>query len=537
MTHECGNKVYIGDKYCSECGMNIVKNNKTIQINEFNPDIFKFLTTEFPDIKIFTGFVTETLNYNRSTWSPNSTADYSYIFITLEDKNGNFKKINLRAENPIFSSINVGDVITVCQPTNSILTDKIKYSIDRKKVTAHDLSTITVLYKGGEASCYIDDCLSPPPFSSFFSIFTFLLLTISIWLGCGKNVYSATAGLTIGLIVGYFLRKRTVKNYEETQKKYQKILDLGSELKTIRLHDLGFENSTRIKNDSDILCPKCMSRIKISDKFCSGCGYSIEKSSDLSRDIQCHSKSIREQRIELLSECNETRNFEFSLKRLIIPNLKVKGHSIVKLCRVVDRNISSDVRSWTEEHITETEYRYRTGEYSHTDTKKSYTHHRTSKVTGTLFVEDSTGKATEIEFPAAILRVSDVGDYILFGYTYLENNQYAMHSSMEFCININKETSSEDKKLTDVSTDSGYIFKIFIAVGLTINLSTIFFDLGELFMLSAIGVSFSLMLLVLVVNFFRNMKILNKHSKPIWDFRNKILEKTEELTKRIESLK
>lgn len=532
--HNCGNELYPEDKYCTKCGEEIDIEFKTLQIPEYKPDIFQPILTEFPNPEIFTGYVTEAYHYQRSPGDSN--IEYSYWFITLDKGNGEQKQINISSEDPLFDSVKVGDVLTVCRPTNVSIFFKIKYTADEKKVLNNELSGITVFYKGDKIIPNVHGIYEPNHFSLSSTFYSTLIPAIIIWLSFGLNIESAFIGSIIGLALGIYVYRRKKRSHLKTMNTYNTLADFALSLRNISASSLGFNKQSRTKCDDDVLCTHCNCRNTASFSYCVNCGFSSASLTHAFEEDDIQYQPIGKQISKILGEHEFREQFEFKLKRFLLPDLKVKGNRIVQMFRVVNREVGTNVNRWAEEHVTETEYRSSSGGYSHTNTRASYSYHRTSALEGTLSVEDSAGRIIELSVSSSLLKGTDIGDYLLCGWTDLATPKKLLHSSMEFAVNLNKDIKSQGNRLSDVKVKQDYLVYLFQAIALGSLAVGWYFDSLPL----AIGIwtsMFTIMATMILIKKHSNKKNLKAQNQPLWDLRESIMQKCDVLIEKLSVLR
>lgn len=545
LTHSCGAVLSPKDKYCTACGEHTDFSFKTMQIPAYKPDIFQLLEPHYANAEIFTGYVTETYHYQRMP-SGNMNKEYSYWQLTLDNGQGEKKHINTIAEDDLFDSVKTGDIITVCRPTPLAITHKIKYNADAKRVQTNDLSGVTVFYKNDTITSVMHHTYQPDPFSRVPAVFTALLCLFIVWLSLGASIISALIGTVAGAGVGYLVYRKTKATHLREQAARQSLEDFMAALRQISAAALGFGLHQPTKSDDDVLCPHCQHRNPANYRYCADCGScaplpltdSSADSSGQSTDsavAQVRPQGVKDLRLQILAEHELGANFELTIKRLFRPALPAKGHRTVKMFRVVDRNVGSSVSSWTKQETIYTEYRYSSGMYSHTSKSVSYTHYRTSGLTGKLWVEDSAGEMSEIHVPQSILKGTDVGDYILCGWSELASSKKIHHSAMICAMNLNKDLQYIGDEMTDlnfIDKTAGLAFKLIIPVAAAVG----WFSNSWQVALISWGVMATALFLLQHFKNAANNKSLAAQERPVWQLRNTVRQQSSTLLEKLTAL-
>lgn len=550
LTHSCGAVLSSKDKYCTACGEQTDFSFKTMQIPEYKPDIFQLLGTHYTNAEIFTGYVTETYHYQRIP-SGDTNKEYSYWLLTLDNGQGEKKQINTHAEDELYDSVKTGDIITVCRPTPLSISHKIKYSADTKRVQTNDLSGVTIFYKNDGVTSMMNLTYQPDPFSRAPAVFTALLCLFIVWLSLGTSIVSAAIGAVAGVGVGYLVFRITKKIHLQDQAALQALEAFMAALRNISAAALGFDRHQRAKSDDDVLCPHCQHRNPANYRYCAECGSSaplllIDCSADTSAQstseqssddavAQVRPQGVKDLRLQILAQHELGASFELTIKRLFRPALPAKGHRTVKMFRVVDRNVGSSVRSWTEQQTYYTDHHYSSGRYSHTSRSVSYTHYRTSGLSGKLWVEDSAGEMSEIHVPQSILKGTDVGDYILCGWSELASSKKIHHSAMICAMNLNKDLQYIGDEMTDlnfIDNTAGHAFNLIIPVAAAAGWFTGSWQVA----LISWGVMATAIFLLKAVKNSANDNSLAAQERPIWELRNAVRQQSSALLEKLMAL-
>ncbi|MDZ7871220.1 MAG: zinc ribbon domain-containing protein [Rheinheimera sp.] len=309
---------------------------------------------------------------------------------------------------------------------------------------------------------------------------------------------------------------------------------------------MGFDRHQRAKSDDDVLCPHCQHRNPANYRYCAECGSSAplllidcsaatpEQSTD-SAVAQVRPLGVKDLRLQIMAEHELGAHFELTIKRLFRPAMPAKGHRTVKMFRVVDRNVGSSVSSWTTQETYYTEHRYSSGRYSHTSRSVSYTHYRTSGLSGKLWVEDSAGEMSEIHVPQSILKGTDVGDYILCGWSELASSKKIHHSAMICAMNINKDLRYIGDEMTDlnfIDETADLTFMLIIPVAAAVGWFTGSWQVA----LITWGVMATALFLLQRFKNMANNNSLKAQERPIWELRNAVRQQSSTLLEKLMAL-
>lgn len=532
-THSCGSPLYLNDKFCIECGETAPGGMKVLQIPELKPDLFDDLLPHFPQPKIFTGKITDTYHYQRV--ANDSNLEFSYWWVTLQGEEGQQKQVSLSSEDSFCDSIKVGDVLTIFEPSGSRLTRKLKYKSDRARITNDASPGVTLFHKNDGQTSLIDPWFKPDEFSLVPSVFYGLILAVILWLSMGAQIESAIIGVVAGIILSFICYKVTKKSHLKSVSAYAALENVVGILRTISKDALGYNEQARPKSNDDLLCNHCQNRNPPSYKFCYQCGHAAEASSAQGDYATNPCESVRSLRLKILNEFNMLERRDVILRRLFLRDWPAQSEVNGQLFRVVDREVATRVRRWTEESIVDTHYRSSSGGYSRTERTVSISHYRTSGLSGSLWVENAAGEILELDLPSVLLKSADIGNYIFCGWGSLKKSDAPLHQSMEFGVNLNKELAYYGDKLANCNVNEkivGMAVKLPIPLAIASGWFAQSWEVG----LATLVALFGILWLMCYLKDRSNQKTLIESVSPIYDLKSRLLEQRQSLLDKLVKL-
>lgn len=457
--HHCGNGLYLQDKFCTQCGEEVEESKKLLTLTDIEPYLLDDLIQSCPEAKTFTGRLKNSFYYKRRNKGGNIT--YSYWWITLENADGEIKQISIDAENTAFNNLKNGTVISLLEPTGINL----HYLLDdaAKGIVTNDLLASGVILHNddGQVSTLTNHYdVTKPNAGQYISLSLMFAFIAAIVVG-GLMEMGASAILISSIVIatlGWMGYNRDVTIYQKINSRKESITATLAKILEISKYQLGFHKIERTNHDDDIFCGACDHRIQLDLQYCPKCGTSqaphqtLQRTSENEFDsiacmnettesqllvdepqpIEISKKSIREMRLDKMKEFYQSHQQKFIYRHALSPNKKFDGSAWCYMVQVTDRNMNTDVSDVT---YTET-YTIR-DKHGFYDTKTTTHRVRDSKLTGKVTVEDDAGEFFEQRLPESLMAHTEVGDYLLIGYSRRQkNDRYRTYS--EYYYNISK---------------------------------------------------------------------------------------------------
>ncbi|BCN23774.1 hypothetical protein [Vibrio alfacsensis] len=457
--HHCGNGLYLQDKFCTQCGEEVEESKKLLTLTDIEPNLLDDLIQSCPEAKTFTGRLKNSFYYKRRNKGGNIT--FSYWWVTLENADGEVKQISINAENKAFNNLKNGTVISLLEPTGINL----HYLLDdaAKGIVTNDLLASGVILHNddGQVSTLTNHYNCSKPRMGGFIGLGLILAIIATALVAGMSDMGDGAilvGIFISVACMVPLYNSNVTAFQKEFARKESITATLAKILEISKYQLGFHKVERTNRDDDIFCGACDHRIQLDLMYCPQCGTSqtihqnLQPSSENEPDsVACMNettespllleepqpkesskKSIREMRLDKMKEFYQSHQQEFIYRHALSPNEKFDGSAWCYMVQVTDRNMNTDVSDVT---YTET-YTIR-DKHGFYDTKTTRHRVRDSKLSGKLTVEDETGEIFEQWLPDSLMAHTEVGDYLLIGYSRRQkNDRYRTYS--EYYYNISK---------------------------------------------------------------------------------------------------
>lgn len=489
--HHCGNALYLQDKFCSQCGEGIKESRKLVPLTDIEPGLLDDLLPSCPDAKTFTGRLKSSVHYRRRNNSGNSSVTYSYWWITLESADGELKQISINAENKAFNSMKVGDVITLLEPTGITLTYKLD-SAAKGIVTNDQLAGGVILHNDdGQVSTLTNhyDCSEPSLFvTSLFGLVLAFIATVIVAGVSDLGDSSIAVGIFISIACMVPLYYNSVNNYHKAHARKESIKAVIAKILEVSKFQLGFHRIERPSQADDIFCGGCEQRIQADVSFCPHCGSNqfaqqnllpepeqefgnisaMEADADTQLQV-CNAsapqarKSIREMRLDKMKEFYFTHKRDYIYRHVLSANEKFDGSAWCYMVQVTDRNMNTSISDVTHTETVRTDYKNGYGNVVDTRYETHSYRVRDSKLNGKITVEDELGEVFEQWLPESLMSHTDVGDYLLIGYSRRErNNRYRRYG--EYYYNISKGRWEMPESIHEYGEISGLAkFIVFMA--------------------------------------------------------------------------
>lgn len=471
--HHCGNELYLQDKFCSQCGEEIEQSKKLPTLTDLEPDLLADLLLSCPEAKTFTGRLKSSFYYKRRSKGGNIT--YSYWWVTLESADGEIKQISIDAENEAFNSLKNGTVISLFEPTGINL----YYPLDNaaKGIVTNDLLASGVILHNddGQVSTLTNhyNC-SKPGVGGFVGLAIGLAIIVSAIVAgmsdMGDDAILLGTFISAACVVPLYKNSMTTFQKEHTRK--QSITATLAKILAISKYQLGWHQLERTSRDNDTFCGTCDHRIQSDLHFCPQCGTNqIEPQSlqlqskgefvvtmqeavnDQQQVGEVQSKvpdrkSIRQMRLDKMKEFHQAHQQEFVYRHVLSRNEKFDGSAWCYMVQVTDRNMNTDVKDVTYT----TTYTIR-DKYGYTKTETRTNRVRDSKLSGKITVEDKDGEIFEQWLPESLMAHTEVGDYLLIGYSCREQgDRYRTYG--EYYYNISKSRWEMPESIHDYGETS-----------------------------------------------------------------------------------
>ncbi|WP_025821748.1 zinc ribbon domain-containing protein [Shewanella marina] len=468
--HHCGNEVYVQDKFCTQCGDELNDCVQIKQIIDLEPDLFAELPESCVDPKLFTGRLKNSYYYKRHNKNGNNSVTYAYWWITLENALGEIKQISINAENSAFNNMKVGDVITIFEAMPVNLSFKID-SAAKERVTNNLMGSGVILHKDDKQTSTLTNHFdSSKPSLIGMIIIGFILAFLAAGLIQMNSNLTEDTIIVLGIMcscmcmIPWYNYSRS--NHQAAIIRKQRIEAVIAKILNISKYQLGYHKFERPALNDDIFCHHCEQRIHADVDFCQHCGTSthivalpeVVASNDErveQTQIACDGntaiaiepivmpqqqpkKTIREMRLAKMKEFYVSEEQEFTFKRTLIKNDQFKGSVWCYMVQVTDRDFNTQVSDVTHTETYRTDYTNRNG--SVVDSKYETVSYRVrdSKLSGKITVEDELGEIFEQWLPETLLKQTDVGDYLLIGYSRIGNKKYSRLTYGEYYYNITK---------------------------------------------------------------------------------------------------
>ncbi|MGR5132178.1 hypothetical protein [Vibrio alfacsensis] len=484
--HHCGNTLYLQDKFCTQCGEEIEESRKLPKLTDLEPNLLEDLILSCPEAKTFTGRLKSSFYYKRRNKGGNIT--FSYWWVTLESADGEVKQISINAENEAFNSLKNGTVISLLEPTDINL----HYLLDdaAKGIVTNDLLASGVILHNddGQVSTLTNHYNCSKPRVGGFIGLGLILAIVATAIVAGMSDMGDGAilvGIFISAACMVPLYNSNVTTFKKEFARKESITATLAKILEISKYQLGFHQLERTSLDDDTFCGTCEHRVQLDLHFCPQCGtsqtapqsllpqpedesvVSMKETTDGQLQV-CEAqskepdrKSIREMRLDKMKEFHQSHQQEFIYRHVLSPNEKFDGSAWCYMVQVTDRDMNTDVSdvTYTETHTT----RYKDG-YTKTETK---THRvRDSKLSGKITVEDKDGEIFEQWLPESLMAHTEVGDYLLIGYSRRQKgDRYRTYS--EYYYNISKSRWEMPESVHDYGETSllSKFLVLLVAVG------------------------------------------------------------------------
>lgn len=554
--HHCGEALYLCDKYCVQCGDTLEEARPLKGILELQPNILDDLKQSCPESTLFTGVLKSTYHYQRSS---KGGLKYSYWWIALEAADGSTKQISLNAENNEFDDLKPGELLTILEPTQVQLEHELLANVSKNTVSNNDYAVAVIRHKDSgqrwtrEKNYNTQDPGWTGPI--VLSVFAGILLALISGLAGLSGEAALSLGTLVAVMIAIPLHGKGQKMFQLESARLDRINATLKELVEISKVQLGYHRLTRPKEQDDAFCEHCESRLHSHANYCFCCGQSQHlqqetittqdgldiKAADVEADT---ADPLAESAIEIVSEqsscassqapaiepikavtprksavqmrqaklaefnCNHKDTLVFN--HVLGRNQQIESSAWCYMVQVVDREASTQVTEKVEAYTVRT--RYRDGSY--TD-QTHYDRSRDSKLNSTIRVQDSEGEVFEQWLPESMLSSTDVGDYLLLGYSRLFFSKGNL-SYGEYYYNISKGKWKMPQSVVNYDKTC-FSAKFVVALLLGGTLTAAYYSSEYLICASVLGAIMATIYFLSLRNERRNLKAANQVIQPIMD--------------------
>lgn len=464
ITQHCSSPIFSTFKHCPDCGDALKELPKLSTAIELSPDMLSPIKSYYPKAQLFTGRVQsthlytrrKTINTNVGKDRSSETIEHPYSFLTLEDRDGKIKKINVDASNTAAGKIAVDDPITILEPMP--LTTPLPKPSGIANMLNDDLADAFIVHsqdKGQFGRKDMSKDFSEPAKVTFIDalitffvsfVVTVLVAFIALLFFNPKEGSAAAIPVVLALVIAIFNSRSLYSKAKKQLKRHQDYSKVLDSLLDITYEALGYEHRAPKRSDSDIFCNHCDTRISAHVSCCPFCGnknviteheeaptQALTKNDSLTAETvesatsttetssttesssdSPASNSIKEKRLALMSKYQvETPEESYEHERLLWPSDKLTCSSQAGLYRVLDRNLFTESSVSVEGTDYSRKVYTQSGNYVGEIDDGSYTRKVTSiNIEGKVLLEDCTGDIVEKEVYPDILGTLDVGDYV-----------------------------------------------------------------------------------------------------------------------------
>ncbi|MCG3865639.1 MULTISPECIES: hypothetical protein [unclassified Photobacterium] len=484
MSYHCKNAVYIGDKYCVDCGDALNDDYSPKDIIDINPTIFDKVKKFYPNVYSITGIVESTYYYKRGYRSSKNDIEYSYIWIVIKDKNGKEIQTSIPAESDYLLSIEKGQVVTLYYPNTYTLTYNILSKKDKKFVIDNSCAPCIFIHLNSEQRVSSVNDFNEYPSKNIAWMWFFVLLIAAITFA-SFNITDPIIILILSVCVGgfaYTKEKKVINNkFDRKLLGYEAVKESVDQILSTNLFSLGYEFSQRAKNDCDIFCSHCHKRVSAEDAYCFDCGGALfdeiakndaviefentdENHAPTGTTVTSENEGIHSSRVsfaEIEKQIMEQHylNYEVEYEHEHVYSSPTKKQVTFEfyLGQIINKNISNDVSDVTEAVTTKTETKHYYGSTYTGSTYRSSTEHyrtRSSTLSGKVSVRVRDGNTYNLNLPESMLASSEMGDWLLFSDREIKNDD-DNPLDFEYIYNINKDIEFNGSSFTSCEYSKG----------------------------------------------------------------------------------
>ena len=531
----CESSRFISDLFCPHCG-NQHESKMTIkQCHEINTDIAN-IHQELPDAEVFTGVLTDTHHYKRTLSNSSNKKEVGCWWITLDD--GETKRqITINSENQFLDSLNKGDIVTIYRPTPALKTYNISGKKDQNTVTNNDWAPGVVLHNDKGQQSSLDRIYNPTPtdlgncikgalFLSVILTWALMAYTDALFINSLES-FAVVTGI-ICIVLTILFNQKGSRRYKREKQHYQTIKQHLNHILNCNILDLQAKRIKRLYEEDDAICDECNTRIPLLSNHCFKCGSKNGEPAALP-EIEEESMSFGGIVDATAPECIKTSMVSTTTDDIAIPKPSISARQRMKdeveaitysqsidythkyavgeakgslsgqiiFGTIIERDLNSSVKSWTEEQVETTTYRNGYGQEHSKSSVISRVNHRRSNLNGYLVIRTLDGEVYTYNPGSIKLGASDIGDHVLIGLSEAKFTDNTSYSYQQYYFNLSKDALWTNECITlleKVGTTKLLNWLLVIAAtGLGIYFSTTYQDEMMFIPLVMIGGVFMLM--------------------------------------------
>ena len=519
MTSHCSSPIYVGDKYCIDCGSEITAESLPKDIIDIAPSIINNVQGYYPNVYSITGVIESTYIYKRGYSNSKDDVEYTYIWIKLRDKKGELIETSISAESDYLLSIKKGDVVTLYYPSGFHLNYKI-ITPDAKRFVK-DNSCAPCVFVHLEDSQRVSSVpqINPYPKKAGFWMGWLVMIAVAALLVFGLNVtqfdlFFWGAVLISGIGTFVYENTRNQKKFNLALQRYHALKQSIDDILEVTYVDLGYQYGYRLKQNSDILCMHCNKRVPSTGQFCVACGSSImsltpalsaanktplaiefEHGGIISGDSdQSDASSMQLTVSEATTDLDvmpcvpamTVGQIEADLLQkhyLYYQDEYVQDHVFHApqrhdirfeffLGQVLTKDINNKVSDETRTVTTTTETKYYENHiYSHSrfNTTTEHYRNRSSTVSGNVIVRFNDDQECTLTLSEKMLSSLDVGDWLVFSASWINKHYY----TTEYQYNLNKDVEIYNDSFSEYTNkliNGWVVLALIILTGLSLSM-------------------------------------------------------------------
>ncbi|OLQ79113.1 hypothetical protein BIT28_01890 [Photobacterium proteolyticum] len=468
---KCESARYLSDSYCPQCGDQHQTKMTINQCRDIDSEIAK-IHEKLPNAEVFTGVMTDTHRYKRILRNKSNNKEVGCWWVTLDDGE-NKRQLTLSSEDDFLDSLNKGDIITVFRPTPATKTYKVLGKDSKEIVTNDDWAPAVVLHNDKGQRSSLDPIYNPTPRNISSSIFSTLLgsailMGLLFWFINSQRIYmTMDSFLVIGAVLWGILATLSIRKdkarFEEETELHSTIKHYLKRMLGCQTNELQATHIKRIYQPNDCICPDCDTRIPSSSSYCFKCGSSSNVAPEPTAEANCGSEestevtvqqkttiSAQERLIEKVSPALYSEATDYTHKYAIgSATGTLNGH--VLFGTVIDRDLTSNINSWTEEQIETTTYKNGYGHTTRTESRVvSSVNHRRSNINGYLVIRTLNGKEYPYNPGSTQLGSTDVGDHVMIGFAEANFGDQDKTSFQQYYFNLTKDDLWQKECITQL---------------------------------------------------------------------------------------
>ncbi|PKF51171.1 hypothetical protein [Enterovibrio nigricans] len=465
---------------------------------------------DLPNAEVFTGVLTDTYRYKRIHRNNSNVREVGCWWITVDDGE-NKRQITIDSEDKFLDSLNKGDIVTIYRPTPATKSYKIYGKDSQETVKNNDWAPGIVLHNEEGQRSSLDPIYKPTPTNVGGSLTTTLISSIIIMVALlyftdGRPFNSLEsifgAGAAIWVVLAALSIRKGNKRFAQEKQQYETITRYLQHMLECNILDLQAARIKRVYQQDDAVCSDCNNRIPLLSPYCFKCGCQnvaiasllapVEENmafggiADADATMLEHSQtavacasadaavvqktpvSAHDRLKEKVAAVMYSESTDY-IHKYAVGSTKGALHGQVIFGTVIDRDLKSNVRSWTEEQVKTTTYRNGYGrEYSESSVV-SRVNHRRSNLNGYLVIRTLDGEEHAYNPGSTKLGATDIGDHVMVGLSDAKFDDKTAYNYQQYYFNLSKDDLWTNECITSLSksgatrTLNGLLF--FAAVG------------------------------------------------------------------------